>query len=72
MLINCDLGKEEDTLIALRTVNQIKETHGTCGAYDVVAEVNSYDPESLRETITWKIRTLPSIRSTLSFMATEG
>lgn len=72
MLISCDLGKEEDTLIALRTMNQVKETHGTCGAYNIVAEVNSYDTESLRETITWKIRTLPSIRSTLSLMATEG
>ena len=61
MLISCDLGKEEDTLIALRTMNQIKEAHGTWGAYDIVAEVNSDDAESLRETITWKIRKLPSI-----------
>ena len=72
MLISCDLGKEEDTLIALRTMNQVKETHGTYGAYDIVAEVNSDDTESLRKTIIWKIRTLPSIRSTLSLMATDG
>ena len=72
VLISCDLGKEEDTLIALRTMNQIKEAHGTWGAYDIVAEVNSDDVESLRETITWKIRKLPSINSTLSLMAIEG
>jgi len=72
VLISCDLGKEEDTLIALRTMNQVKETHGTYGAYDIVAEVNSDDTESLRKTIIWKIRTLPSIRSTLSLMATDG
>ena len=72
MLISCDLGKEEGTLIALRTMNQIKEAHGTWGAYDIVAEVNSDDAESLHEIITWKIRKLPSIRATLSLMAIEG
>jgi len=72
VLINCDLGREEGILTALRTMNQIKEVHGTWGAYDIVAEVNSDDAESLRETISWKIRKLPSIRATLCLMAIEG
>jgi DNA-binding Lrp family transcriptional regulator len=72
VLISSVLGKEEDTLIALRTVNQIKESHGTWGSYDIVAEVNSNDTESLRETITWKIRKLSSIRSSLCLVAVEG
>jgi len=72
VLISCDVGKEEDTLIALRAMNQIKEAHGTWGAYDIVAEVNSDNAESLRETITWKIRKLPSIRATLTLMTIEG
>ena len=72
VLINCDLGREEGILTALRTMNQIKEVHGTWGAYDIVAEVNSEDAESLRETISWKIRKLPSIRATLCLMAIEG
>ena len=69
VLISCDLGKEEDTLIALRSMSKIKEAHGIEGAYDIKAEVNSDDAESLRETTTWKIRKLPSIRATLSLMA---
>ena len=72
VLINCDLGKEKDILIALRAMNQIKEAHGTWGAFDIIAEVNSDDVESLRETITWKIRRLQSIRATLTLMAIEG
>ncbi|MDH3765014.1 MAG: Lrp/AsnC ligand binding domain-containing protein [Nitrosopumilus sp.] len=72
VLINCDLGREEGILTALRTMNQIKEVHGTWGAYDIIAEVNSEDAESLRETISWKIRKLPSIRATLCLMAIEG
>ena len=31
VLLNCDLGKEEDILSALRTMKQIKEAHGTWG-----------------------------------------
>ncbi len=72
VLINCDLGKEADILDALRTMNHVNEAHGTWGAYDIIAEVNSDNAESLRETITWKIRKLPSIRATLTLMAIEG
>lgn len=72
VLINCDLGKEESILLALRAMNQIKESHGTWGAYDIIAEVETNTAESLRETITWKIRKIPSIRATLTLTAIEG
>ena len=72
VLINCDLGKEGDILSALQTMNQVKEAHGTWGAYDIVAEGISETAESLRETITWKIRKIPSIRATLTLMTIEG
>jgi len=71
VLINCNMGKEKDILTALRAMNKIKEAHGTWGAYDIIAEVNSDNAESLHETITWNIRKLPSIRATLSLMAIE-
>jgi len=71
VLINCDLGKEKDLLTALRAMTRVTEAHGTWGAYDIIAEVNSDTAESLRETITWEIRKLPSIRATLSLVAIE-
>ena len=71
VLISCDLGKE-DILIVLRTTNQIKEAYSIRGAYDIVAKVNSNDAELLHETITCKIRKLPSTRSSLCLMAIEG
>ena len=72
VLINCDLGKEGDILLSLRMMNQIKEAHGTWGAYDIIAEVETNSADSLRETITWKIRKIPSIRATLTLTAIEG
>ncbi len=46
--------------------------HGTFGAYDILAKVESEQVEALRETITWKIRKIDKIRSTLTLMGIEG
>ena len=37
-----------------------------------LAKVESGQVEALRETITWKIRKIPKIRSTLTLMGIEG
>jgi DNA-binding Lrp family transcriptional regulator len=71
VLINCELGKEEETLSELRALDSIKEAHGTFGAYDIMVEISSDDAESLRKEITWKIRKIPSIYSTLTLTSVE-
>jgi len=68
VLINCDIGSEESVLSQLKEVDLVKEVHGTFGAYDIVVLVKADTVESLRDTITWKIRKLEKIRSTLTMM----
>ncbi|MBI5378089.1 MAG: Lrp/AsnC ligand binding domain-containing protein, partial [Thaumarchaeota archaeon] len=41
------------------------------GAYDIVVKVESPTVERLREVITWKIRKIEKIRSTLTLMGIE-
>ena len=72
VLINCELGHEGEIIEELNELDQVKSAHGTFGAYDVIAEVNADSKESLRETITWKIRKLQKVRSTLTLKAIEG
>ena len=72
ILINCEIGSEEDVIAALKSVDGIKEVHGTFGAYDILAKVESPTVEALRESITWKIRKIDQIRSTLTLMGIEG
>ena len=72
ILINCEIGSEEEVITALKNVDGIKEVHGTFGAYDVLAKIESPQVEDLRETITWKIRKIDKIRSTLTLMGIEG
>lgn len=72
VLINCELGSEESVIAELKSIEGVKEVHGTFGAYDILAKVESDLVESLRETITWKIRKIPKIRSTLTLMGIQG
>ena len=72
ILINCEIGSEEEVITALKKIDSIKEVHGTFGAYDILAKIESAQVEDLRETITWKIRKIDKIRSTLTLMGIEG
>lgn len=72
VLINCDLGKEIDILDIMRSIESVKEAHGTFGACDIVVEVATENPEHLREDITWKIRRLPAIKSTSTLMGLDN
>jgi len=72
ILINCEIGSEEEVITALKNIDSIKEVHGTFGAYDILAKIESSQVEDIRETITWKIRKIDKIRSTLTLMGIEG
>ena len=72
VLINCELGYEESVINELKGMSDVVEVHGTFGAYDILAKVESDYVEKLRETITWKVRKIPKIRSTLTLMGIEG
>ncbi len=72
VLINCDLGSEEEILDSLKHMESVKEVHGTFGAYDIIAKVENDNKDNLREIITWNIRKLEHIRSTLTLMGIQG
>ena len=72
VLINCELGSEEHLIAELKTLSDVEEVQGTFGAYDIIAKVSSESVEKIRETITWKIRKIDKIRSTLTLTKVEG
>jgi DNA-binding Lrp family transcriptional regulator len=71
VLINCELGSEEEIIKQLKELEGVTEVHGTFGAYDILSKIESTTVESLRETITWKIRKIDKIRSTLTLMGID-
>ncbi|MGQ0790750.1 MAG: Lrp/AsnC ligand binding domain-containing protein [Nitrosopumilaceae archaeon] len=72
VLMNCELGTEESVISKLKSIEGVKEVHGIFGAYDILAKIESDRVEDLRETITWKIRKIDNIRSTLTLMGIAG
>ena len=72
ILINCDLGSEEAVIEDLKHIESVNEIHGTFGAYDIVAKIENPKKDKLRETITWNIRKLEHVRSTLTLMGIPG
>jgi DNA-binding Lrp family transcriptional regulator len=72
VLISCELGSEESIIDSLKHIESVKEVQGTFGAYDIIAKIENSDTDKLRETITWNIRKLENVRSTLTLMGIEG
>ena len=72
VLINCELGSEKDTISELKDIDCVSEVHGTFGANDILAKIESDTVEKLREAITWKIRKINQVRSTLTLMGITG
>ena len=72
VLVNCDLGSEESVIEDLKHIDTVKELHGTFGAYDIIAKIENPEREKLRDTITWNIRKIQHVRSTLTLMGIKG
>ena len=72
VLITCGLGHEAEIIDEIKQLEDVKEVTVVFGAYDILAKVESANVKNLSDTITWKIRKLNRVRSTLTLMVTEG
>jgi DNA-binding Lrp family transcriptional regulator len=72
VLINCDLGAEDEIIKEIKKIPEAKEVSGVYGVYDIIAKVESDSMDKLREIITWKIRRIDKVRSTLTMIVIEG
>jgi DNA-binding Lrp family transcriptional regulator len=72
VLINCDLGSEEEIIKELKKLPEAVEVSGVYGVYDIIAKIRSDTMDKLRETITWHARRIDKVRSTLTMIVIEG
>lgn len=70
ILLNCELGKEEEVSQQLGKIEKIKEIHRMYGAYDIVVKVKTDSDSELNSIILDKVRKIPHIRSTLTLKTT--
>ena len=72
VLINAEVGSEDELLRELRKLDNVSETYAVYGVYDILAKVEAQTMEELKEVITSKVRKLKNLRSSLTMMVVEG
>ncbi len=68
VLINCDLGSEEQVISDLKSMDCVKDVYGTFGAYDILANLECDNLDELRQLIISEVRRIKKIRSTITLM----
>jgi DNA-binding Lrp family transcriptional regulator len=71
VLLNTELGREENIIRDLKNLEEVKEVFRVYGVYDIIAKVESDTMDKVKEIITWKLRRLKGVRSTLTLIVTE-
>lgn len=71
VLFNVEAGSEEKVLQKLRETDGMQEAYVSYGAYDLIAKVKADTMEKLKETVTYKLRIIPNVRSTLTLIMME-
>jgi len=72
VLINAEIGSEGEVLKALREVEGVKEAYSVYGVYDIIAKIEADSMDKLKDVVTWRIRRLDKVRSTLTMIVIES
>lgn len=68
VLINAEIGSESEVLKGLKEIGEVKEAHMVYGVYDIIARIQTETMQELKDIISWKIRRLDKVRSTLTMI----
>jgi DNA-binding Lrp family transcriptional regulator len=71
VLIKSDLGAQQKVVEQLKKIEQISLIDRTFGDYDIVVKMESEHVEKIREVISWNIKKLDKVRSTLTLIKKE-
>jgi DNA-binding Lrp family transcriptional regulator len=71
VLINVEAGAENEVLKDLKEIQAVKEAHTIYGVYDIIARVETGNMEELKNVVSWKIRRLDNVRSTITTICVE-
>jgi DNA-binding Lrp family transcriptional regulator len=69
VLINCDLGKEQEVLKYLQTLDAVKEAQATDWAYDVITRLESKTEEEIDHIIKSKILEIKPVNCILTLQS---
>lgn len=71
VLLNVEAGSEDNVLKQLKQIGLVEESYVSYGVYDLIIKVKADTMEDLKEVVTYKIRKIDQVRSTLTLIMME-
>ncbi|MCZ2809157.1 MAG: Lrp/AsnC ligand binding domain-containing protein [Candidatus Bathyarchaeota archaeon] len=71
VLITTETGAMESVRESLKKMDYVTETYMVYGVYDIIATVKAETMDKLKEIVTWNLRSLDKVRSTLTMIVVE-
>jgi DNA-binding Lrp family transcriptional regulator len=71
VLINTEPKHMDDVVETLEKLDAVVEVFPVYGVYDVVAKIKAGSMEKLKEIVTWNVRNLDEVRSTITMLILE-
>ncbi len=71
VLINTEIGAETEVRESLKDVEGVREAYAVYGVYDIIAKIEAETMDKLKELVTWQVRRLDKVRSTLTMIVIE-
>jgi len=68
LLLNVETGTEKEVINNLETLQEVKEARMVYGVYDIVVRVEAETMEELKNVVSWTIRRLDRVRSTMTMI----
>lgn len=71
VLINTEPKNMESVISTLEKLDLVVEIFPVYGVYDIVAKIQAETMEKLKDLVTWKVRSLDDVRSTITMLILE-
>ena len=68
VLLTTEMGAETAVMKDMKMIVEIKEAHTVYGVYDIIARIEAETMEDLKNIISWKVRRLNKVRSTITMI----
>jgi len=68
LLLNVETGTDEEVIDSLKPLQEVKEARMVYGVYDIVVRVEAETMEELKNVVSWTIRRLDRVRSTMTMI----
>lgn len=72
VLINTEAGSEENVVNQIKSMKNVKEAYTLYGVYDAIAFVEAEKIEDLKNIVSYELRKISGVRSTVTMMVAEG